>query len=120
MCHRLFKGAGNVRKLEEIYNDLKAEERPDRQNALYAEYVQTTIDMTVQGYDDEFPVTSGTLVKAGIATRAQLDILEEQGHIQSVTIDVPSVLMPGKTVPEKAYYTNSRVPRFVLELSPSE
>lgn len=106
-----------MRKLEEIYEDMKAEERLDRHNLLYVEYIQTIIDMTVQGYEDEFPVTSTTLMKANVATRKQLDILEAQGHIHSVTVEVPSILVPGSTVPEKAYYTNSRVPRFVRELA---
>lgn len=85
----------------------------DKMNDLFIRYVKESIDFLVADGDDEFPVISQVLVKSGVATHKQLDILEEQGHIKSVTIEVPSILIPTKTVPEKAYYTEKRIPALV-------
>jgi hypothetical protein len=89
-------------------------------NDKYIAYVQETIDMTVQGAEDEFPVMGDVIARSGVATHKQLDVLEAQGHIKSVTIDVPSRLMPGKTVPAKAYYTERRVPKLVDAMLPKK
>lgn len=89
-------------------------------NEKYITYVQETIDLTVQGAEDEFPVMGDVIARSGVATHKQLEILEEQGHIKSVTIDVPSRLMPGKTVPAKAYYTERRVPKLVEAMTPKK
>lgn len=86
---------------------------PEHLAQRYAESVRDAIDLIVQGGEDEFPVISGAIVKAKIATRKQLDILEEHGHIKSITVDVPSILSPGRVVQEKAYYTERRVPKLV-------
>lgn len=53
-------------------------------NKRYIESVRDAIDLIVQGGEDEFPVISGAIIKAGIASRSKLDILEEQGHILSL------------------------------------
>ena len=45
----------------------------------FINYVRNTIDLTVVD-EDGYPVTSTVLVKAGVATRKQLDILEEIGR----------------------------------------
>jgi len=73
-------------------------------------YVRGVIDEAVKDGENEFPVMGEVLVKAGIVTRPILDELEKQGHVKSVTVEVPSVLVPSKTVPAKAYYTERLVP----------
>lgn len=98
---------------KETQNDIERKE----EHRKSIEFVQRLIDDTVQAYDDEFPVMSQTLVKTGIATRSVLDKIEAEGHIKSVEIDVPSVLSPGRTVKEKAYYTERRIPRLVREMT---
>jgi hypothetical protein len=80
--------------------EINEQDRP-----ILARYVRECLDLMVKETGGEFPVMSSVLVKSGIANRGQLDILEEQGHIKSITIEVPSILVPSKTVPEKAYYT---------------
>ena len=86
----------------------------------YIEYVRDTIDLTVQGSEDEFPVMGRVLVKASIATWEQLAKLEEQGHLKSIQIDVPSVVFPSRTIKEKAYYTERRVPKLVESMLPKK
>jgi hypothetical protein len=67
----------------------------------------------VEESEDQFPVMGSVLVKVGMVSWKQLDELEEQGHIKSISVDVPSILVPSKTVKEKAYYTERRVPELV-------
>lgn len=97
---------------------MKATENKENVSELFIRYVRECTDLMVKETEGEFPVMASVLVKSGIATRKQLDILEEQGHIKSVTIEVPSVLVPSKTVPEKAYYTENRVPTLCQNSAP--
>lgn len=80
--------------------------------------IRDTIDLMVQAGEDQYPVMASTLVKVSVASWKQLDELEEAGHIRSIMIDVPSVLVPTKTVKEKAYYTERRIPKLVENIQP--
>lgn len=77
---------------------------------LYVNYVRNAIDLTV-GDEDGYPVSSAVLVKTGVASRKQLELLLKGGFIQGIEFDVPSILMPGQTVKERAYFTERIVPK---------
>jgi hypothetical protein len=74
-------------------------------------YVRNALDIMVSDCENEYPVMESTLTKSGVATERQLKQLEEAGHIMSIEVDVPSMLMPGKLVKMKAYYTERRIPK---------
>lgn len=82
-------------------------------NDKFIAYIRNALDFTVAQEANKYPVISSVIVSAGIATRKQLDVLEDLGHIKSIEIDVPSVLVPGQTVKEKAYYTERLIPSYV-------
>lgn len=88
-------------------------EKLDRLNEKFIAHVQQAIDLMVHGGEDQYPAMGDVIAKSGIATHKQLEILETQGHIKSVTIDVPSKLVPTQTVKAKAYYTDDRIPELV-------
>jgi hypothetical protein len=76
-------------------------------------YVRNAIDFTVSQEGGQYPVMGSVITASGIATERQLDKLEEAGHIKSFEVQVPSTLMPNKTVKMKAYYTERLVPTYV-------
>jgi hypothetical protein len=91
-------------------------ENPDKLIDKFVTHVQQAIDLMVHGGEDQYPAMGDVIAKSGIATHKQLEIMEKMGYIKSVTIDVPSVLVPSQTVKAKAYYTEERIPELVKAL----
>lgn len=81
----------------------------------FINYVRNALDFVVAQDGGQYPVVSDVVVAAGVATRKQLDRLEELGHIKSIEVDVPSILAPGMKVKNKAYYTERLVPSYIKE-----
>jgi hypothetical protein len=79
----------------------------------FIDFVKLSIELLIHGGEDQYPAMGDVIAKSGIATHKQLEILEAEGHIKSVTIDVPSKLVPTQTVKAKAYYTDHRIPELV-------
>lgn len=82
----------------------------------YVRFVRDTVDSMVESAEGEFPVMAETLVKVNVANWKELNKLEEEGHIKSIEVEVPSILKPGQVVKQKAYYTERNIPRLVEEM----
>jgi hypothetical protein len=81
----------------------------------FIEHVRLVLDQTI-GDEEGMPVSAQVLVKSGVATHKQLDILVKGGWIQGVEFDVPSILRPGSTVKERAFCTERVEPKIFKSL----